>query len=284
MLLSLLHLNIRLLVAFLLLASSNCAGNSVRLQSSPQQEPLENYLQNADAKAVAEAVHQGSKSLTLLRRYSTSTDFRIRQLIMRCVGSIGDNQAADILALGLTDNNINVRLAAADELATKPYPGAAEAILSQLQKSPELIIQEKLALAAGRLSAEKSLSVLKSMSGSADQLGSNVRMALARLGEPKARNAFIQALGNKLPLKRYEALEQLVYVDDARLLLSAKKLLLDKTNALRIGSLRASRYRRVCDQAVDTFVAVLKLVVDFPVDPERNYSAQELNRIKGLVK
>ncbi len=282
MLLSLFSRPVRLMVLCLLLVGSDCRGAPAPLQ--PAAATLENYLRQADPRAVEEAARQGVKALPLLRQQATHEDYRVRQLVLRCVGRIGDQQAADLLATGLADQNVNVRLTAADELAAKPYPGAAAAILQHLKNSPELIVQEKLALAAGRLTAAQALPVLQTLTGSRDQLGLNVRMALARLGEPKARQSLLQNLSSKEPLKRYETLEQLIYVGDARLLLSAKKLLSDRANALRIGSLRATRYRRVCDQAVETFVAVRQLTVNFPVNPERNYSEQELAQVKGVVK
>jgi hypothetical protein len=45
-----------------------------------------------------------------------------------------------------------------------------------------------------------------------------------------------------------------------------------------------SRYRRVCDQAVDSLVFLLRLKLPFEVNSEKLYSASERKTIQDLAK
>lgn len=107
-------------------------------------------------------------------------------------------------------------------------------------------------------------------------------MALARLGDAKARAQLKNDLSSAVPRTRYETLDHLRYVGDLNLIPSVKKLLDDREHARRIGTARHPRFRRVCDQAVDTTVFLLHL--PFPAAPEKIYTDQELARVRELAR
>ena len=54
-------------------------------------------------------------------------------------------------------------------------------------------------------------------------------------------------------------------------------------NAQKIGPKKAPKFRRVCDQAVDTLVALLKLKVPFETNIEKIYSDAEINTVAKMV-
>jgi HEAT repeat protein len=195
---------------------------------------------------------------------------------MRCAGRVGTDAAGDILAAGLMDENFNVQNAAANELARKAYPSAAQTILDRLVAGADDLVREKLALAAGYLSDNRTAEVLKSVETEGGVLASNARMALARLGDIDARQSLMAELNDPLPSKRYEGLEKLIYVDDRGYAPHVKRLLQDKAEAVRIGIVEIPRYRRVCDQAVDTLVALLRPSVSFKVSVEIIYGDEAL--------
>src|SRR5690349_6117476 len=93
---------------------------------------LEEALEAGHYLALDEATRLGAAALPIIRRYAKSENYRSRQMAMRCVGRIGDDQAADLLVAGLVDQNFNVQNAAATELSRKAYPGATIAVLDQL--------------------------------------------------------------------------------------------------------------------------------------------------------
>lgn len=243
---------------------------------------LDELLESANWSAIDEAKGKGSAAIPALRRFASHKNYQTRQIVMTAVGRIGDPQGADILAQGLTDANINVRQAAANELSLKPYPGANEAILVQLIRSPDEMVRESLALAAGYIPGPRAMEILRPMAQESGQLAVNARMALAKLGDGPSRQAIIDATNDPLPRTRYEALAQLRYVGDPALVVHAKKRLSDREPAQRIGVKKAPRYRRVCDQAVDTVVHLMKLKPPFEVNLERIYSEDEIQKTQKL--
>lgn len=244
---------------------------------------LENLLSQGSWQAVDEAQRQGSAALPILRSVLAHEPYVERQIAMKCVGRIADPAGADILAAGLTDTNINVRIAAANELAQKSYPGALDSVLDQLMHSPEELIQEILALAAGHLPSLRTIETLRPLAAGAGDLALNARMALAKLGDPEARASMVADLAAPLPRTRYDTAGQLRYVGDASLAPHVRKLLSDRAEAQPIGLKHAPRYRRVCDQAVDTLVFLRQLKVSFPVNLEQIYSEDQIRQVEQLT-
>jgi HEAT repeat protein len=244
---------------------------------------LDEALLQGHYLAVEEAGRLGPAALPVIRRYVSHENYRSRQMAMRSAGRIGDDRGADILVAGLKDENFNVQNAAATELAKKPYPAATEAILDQLAAGGDEIVREKLALAAGYLPGQRTMDVLKPLAAGSSVLASNAGMALARLDDGEAGKSLAAELNAPLPRERYEALEKLVYVNARSYAPLAKRLLADKAEAMRIGIVEMPRYRRVCDQAVDTLVALLQLKVPFEVGSETVYADDALTTVSRLA-
>ncbi|MEO6002389.1 MAG: HEAT repeat domain-containing protein [Opitutus sp.] len=245
---------------------------------------LENLLAQNNWAAADEAQRQGAAALPLLRSLLGREPYLLRQIAMTCVGRIGDPAGSDILAAGLTDTNINVRIAAANELSQKPYPGALERVLGLLQQNPDDAVRETLALAAGHLPSPQTIEVLRGLVSGTDELAGNARMALAKLGDPAARAAMIADLAAPLPRTRYDTVGQLRYVGDVSLAPHARKILADRAIALAIGAMVTPRYRRVCDQVLDTLVYLLSLKVPFAVDVEQIYTDEQLSQVERLTR
>lgn len=249
-----------------------------------QTNPLNKLLAEANSQAVEEAKQQGKAALPIIRPFLKDKNFQVRQIAVSSAGAIGDPQGADILATGLEDENINVRLAAARELSKKAYPAATETVLAVLKKSPEGIVRELLAVAAGFLPGEKTVAALRPLASGDSVLAEKAMFALAKLGDAAGRKALSSRLSAKLPRTRYEALEALCYVSSSVFATPAKKLLSDKATGLQIGSVRNPRNRRVADQAVDSLVCLLKLQPPFETSPEKIYTDSEIATIKNLIK
>ncbi len=246
---------------------------------------LEFLLEQANWQAVDEARRLGLVCLPTLQKYAAHENYQIRQIALTCATQFADAQTADLLAMALIDANINVRITAANALAEKPYPASlvAGAVLEQLMTSPDEVVREQLALAAGYLPGEKTLEVLSKLLNEEPQLATNARLALTRLGDAESRAQLLEQLNSQLARERYEVIESLQYVNDRTLVGTIKKFLRDTDPALMIGSKRAPRYRRVCDQAVDTIIFLLQLAVDFPHDPERIYLDEERLRVEAVM-
>jgi hypothetical protein len=245
--------------------------------------PISELLASANWAAVEEVRRQGNAALPIIRSFVKDENYRTRQIAVACAGEI-EGQVSDILARGLTDPNVNVRITAANGFARRPYPEALDTLIEQVDKSPDDSVRETLVLALGLLPDERTLTVLKRLLVSGGSLVRSARLALARLGDPEARASLLADLSSPLPRARYDVLKDLIYVRDAELMGYAERLLDDREPAVRVGVVKAPRYRRVCDQAVDTLVAVLKVAVSFEVSEEKIYSHSELTEMKHLVR
>ena len=285
-------IRLQIALAVLVLVSCQRASNSSQAGQSAQKEAshmsatatLDQLLESGNWDAVEEAQRQGALALPTIRTFAQGKNPVARQIAMACAARVGGNDAAAILAAGLTDSDVNVQLTAAKELTGGKFPAASGAILDQLAKGKDDLVREFLALDAGYIPGEKTLAILRPLADAEGGLGENARMALARLGDPRARAVLARNLSSLTPATRYESLDQLRYVGDMDLIPAAKKLVDDAEPARRIGPARRPRFRRVCDQAVDTLTFLLKLTPPFPVAAEKIYSKAELTEFKQLLR
>jgi len=278
----------------LLLAAANCHGiekESGRLHKPAGEETrmsaqaeLERLLAEGDFRAVEAAAAMGDAAAPALRKGAGMPGYRSRQVAMACAGKIGGDAAGEILALGLKDGNVNVRVAAAGQLSVNPPESAKDAVLSTLVRSTETDVREMLAYSAGYFPGERTIAILRSVASGKEVLASNARLALARLGDPAGRDAVLNDLASSDPLVRYDTLGGLRYVNDPSLADRVKPLLLDTKEAQAIGPGGGFRYRRVCDQAADTLVYLLKLKLPFPTDGERIYTEEQLLHVRDLTR
>ncbi len=248
------------------------------------EKELKNMIAQGDWQAVELTRQMGEAAWPAVKEGAKMKDFRSRQIAMVCAGQLGGEAAGKILLAGLADKHINVSLAAAGQLSNNPPLSALHGILNELTACSEENICALLALSAGRLPGEASVQVLLGLVGRDDDAAKNARLALAKLGQPEYLKAHLSKLASQNPHTRYEALAQLVYINDVKLADNAKPLLTDKEAAVTIGNQYKPRYRRVCDQAVDTLIALLKLTPPFATGAERIYTDEELLQIKNLVK
>lgn len=274
------------------LGSCQAAPSVSRVREPAQKESsgmnstatLGSLLESANWDAVDQAQREGPAALSTIRQYARSKNYRTRQISVACAARIGGSEAAEFIAAGLTDSNINVQLQAAKELSSGKFPSAAEVVLEQLSHGEDYLAREFLALAAGYIPGGRTVAVLRPLAQGKGSLATNARMALCRLGDEQALSELTKDLSSSSPRTRYEALDQLRYVGNPKLIPYAKRLLDDKEPALRIGPARHPHFRRVCDQAVDTLVFLLQLRPAFPVAAERIYTDEELRQVRELVQ
>lgn len=245
---------------------------------------LERMITAGDRNAIDLARQLGEAAWPAINRTAKTSEYRSRRIAIQCAGQIGGESAGSVLAAGLSDQNVNVRIAAAKELSVDPPETAKHAVLNVLSTGSETrtSILELLALAAGHLHGERTMQVLRSLAEGNDSVAEHASIALAKLGENQAKQVLISKLSTNVPYTRYEGLGQLRYVNDVSLATHVKPMLADQANAQVIGPERNRRYRRVCDQAVDTLVYLLKLKPSFETAVEKIYSHGELAEIEKL--
>lgn len=245
---------------------------------------LEHLIAQCDWQAVDLAVRLGEAAWPVIEQGARMENFQSRQISMVCAGRLGGETAGTLLLAGLADKHINVSLAAAGQLSRNPPPSALQGILRELAACQEDNICALLALALGHLPDEDSTKTLLDLTGRDDDTAVNARLALAKLGHDEFLAAHLSRFASDDPHTRYEALAQLIYIDHARLAEHAKQLLFDKDVAVTIGTQYAPLYRRVCDQAVDTLAALLKLKLPFVVSAESIYSDSQLSQVSEMAR
>lgn len=244
---------------------------------------LEALLNAGNWSAVEMAQKQGQAALPVVKRAASNPKYQTRQIAMACAGKIREGEAGKILGSGLADSDLNVRLQAANELALNPPADAHQAIVGRLAVEEDERVKEALATAAGFVPGAATVQVLRTVVAGGGPPALPARMALAKLNDGPARQALMAELASPDPFTRYTAIGWLRYIDDKSLAPQARKYLHDKANAQKIGNKHAPKFRRVCDQAVDTLVTLLKLKVPFDTNIEKIYTDAEINTVAKMV-
>ncbi len=242
---------------------------------------MEVAFQSASWDAVKEAGKLGANALPVIEKYSRDENYQKRQIAVASAAAIQSEAAVPIFIAGLDDDNVNVRIAAAKAINENPYPALTDAVLSKIENCNDEVIKESLVLSAGKLPGDKTIEVLKKVNESdSGQVSENAEMALARLGDTEAKSKIVEELSDEIPGIRYQALEKLIYIKDRRLLPYAKRLLGDKTEAIKFGNIKAPKYRRVCDQAVETALFLGGVSASFVTAKDRIYGDREIREVE----
>lgn len=260
----------------------NSPDNEIKLDSKTdnQDNPLKKLISEASWDSINEAKRQGKAALPIIRPFLNDDNYQVRQMAVTSAGAIGNDAASDILASGLRDTNINVRLAAAKELAKQEYPSAAETVLEVIKTTPDDTVRELLVKATGFLPGDKTVATLRPLTKGKNVLADQAIYALAKLGDSSGLSLVSKKLSAALPRTRYETLQNLCYINNSQFVSKATQLLSDKAEAIRVGSVRNPQMRRVADGAVEALVCLLN--PDLPFKPSKNlYTDEEINQVRN---
>jgi len=244
---------------------------------------LEHLLEEGDRQAIELCNQMNQNAWPIISKGASMQKFRSRQISMICAGSLGGEPAVNILITGLADKHINVRLAAAGELSKNPPANSQQALLNEIKQCSNDAICESLVLGIGRIPNDASIEALLELAKENEDMTDSTQLALAKLNHPPARKKLLAKFESKEAYIRYEALSELVYINDPKLASFAKKLTTDIVPTVTIGTPYDEQHRRVCDQAVDTLVTLLKLKPSFQISPETIYSVTQLTEINKLT-
>lgn len=185
----------------------------------------------------------------------------------------------------LKANNINTVLSAITQLENELNLNAsiARTMVEILKTRPDQVIAERLILLLGNYHQKFVFDALVMFEKKSDDAHKKwYSLALAKLGEKDFYNKILAKLKHREAYVRYVALQDLGYVHNRSATKKIAPLLSDMAPAVRVGSVRTNTWRRVCDQAVDTLIALEELTTSFTLSLSRIYSQEELEEVKRL--
>ncbi|HEY3065956.1 MAG TPA: HEAT repeat domain-containing protein [Methylomirabilota bacterium] len=223
----------------------------------------------------------GSAMLPLL----DDPDPEVRELALHVLNVVGGPVARQGFLKALKDRGDTVRSAACRFLHVHATREDVPAILAEVTGSFDEYVREQMGLLVGKLGDANAIPTLeRQLAAEPDAHARHgLSIALARLGERRARQAYLERLRADNPRQRAAALEDLLYIGDRRLVLDVLPLLDDLREAVNVAPSATRYFIRVCDVAVNVLDVLLQHPFSFKVERVRRYSAEELAEAKAVA-
>lgn len=238
---------------------------------------------NYDARETARKL--GKIALpTLLKRFQAESA-RERALVLRCLAEVKGDEAIQVLVRALQDSEPDVRNTALVLLHTTHSPIAIGPLTEMLNQSPHPLIRGEVARILGRMGAKSSLPAIKEQVQKESDAGAAHKMdlAIARMEDGPARIRVVDRLKNPTPAIRYQAIGDLEFVNDPKLITELLPLLKDEAQVVNVGLEQWPVWHRVCDRAVEAVVSLSGKALSFPTG-KRTYSKDEIQQARERIK
>jgi HEAT repeat protein len=250
-------------------------------------EKLKDLILAADEGAVAQAAQLGARALPVLGELLSHKDPNVRNRAVDCAAEIEDAGVPALLAKALDDKSDAVSLNAIRELSEQSRLDLS--LLSPLARhvSHRLPgVRQGVALLLGQFDNQAALAPLTRQIGSEVDTGARqcLRLALARLGDVKAKEEIASGLKNTASETRLQTLQDLEYVNDILLSRRLLPLLDDQSQGYEIGDPDLPEYARVCDEAVNLIGKWHGKAVSIEWDDLKVYSDDELETVRRYLK
>ena len=211
----------------------------------------------------------------------------VRELSLLALERRPEDKAVDLLLKLLVDDDMSVQMAAIGAIAKRPSKGIVPGLKQALSEvDPDMQAEIILALGmCGDASQKEFMQGLlkKAEKDEESELVHNLNMALARLGDLAAQNSFVINLNSNQIEERRDALYDLEYINDPRLLAKSKELLNDTEDATDIGKNPPHVYIRICD----LFVMITNRVLGHPfsfAERGRQFTEEERRIVELYLK
>ncbi len=250
---------------------------------APQQ--VADHVKKKDWSVVDNPGVIGSEAGPALLPLLNDPDPQVRELAVYSLNAAGGNAAREGLFKALHDRTDTVRSAACRFLDQRFTPEDVPALEKELSTNPDEYVRERVALMLGKAGKPAASTALtQQFAVERDEHAKRAQsLALARLGNALGRETVVARLKAEDPGQLAEALDDLVYVNDPKLLPETLPLLNDTRPAKNVGPSHGPFLIRVCDVAVNTIDAVLNHPFSFAVYQTRRYSQPELDSAKAVV-
>lgn len=212
-------------------------------------------------------------------------DREVRELTVHALHQAGGGGAGQALIKALDDADDMVRGAACRFLRYHVNPDHLVHLLPHISRHEDEYVREHVALVIGGLGNVDAIKPLRERFEVEDRAHAKhaMSLALARLGDPVHRQAYVARIEQNDPKGRAEALEDLVYLDDKTLVQYVRPLLDDQRDAKNVGPSHGPYWIRVCDVAINVIDRVLDHPFPFDISGAKQYSAQEIAQAKDSI-
>lgn len=261
------------------------------LKHTTMNKRLDSLLQEADWEAVDVAEQQGSAALDVIERYLSHSDPRVRLLVVDCVVAADGDDAAALLVKALRDDDEQIRANAMNGLKEHLPNGMQGELLAVLREADFWYLRQQIPMALAKMGNSSVRSALQSVyterSPDDVRVQTGYRAALAKLGDPQAREAFAEQLSNARGEEVYRLMELVRYIGEPWLIPSFLPLLEQKEVAKvyrsGLGSSMTIR-RRTCDLAVDAVLDLSDHSFSFEKDRSAQYTDEQIAEVTRYVQ
>ena len=211
----------------------------------------------------------------------------VRELGILALDKRPEAAATDLLMKSLLDEDESVQLASIRALMKRP----AKRMIPELRKilddvdpdvQPEIVLLMGMCDDPGQIEYLQQM-LVKAQSGNQEELSTNCNLALARLGEARARNRIMARFESEYVEDRRDALGDIEYIHDPKLLVPLTSLLNDTVMAMDIGKDPEHVYLRLCDLFVLSANAVLGRPFPF-AERGRAFSEDERRIVASYIE
>jgi HEAT repeat protein len=233
------------------------------------------------AKAAGEPAVAGLVSL--LR----DPDDEVRQIAVYCLDEIGGAEAAAALVSMLDDPDAVIGASAARALHHHPDPRIYRALLRVFDRPDPAILRE-IPLIIARMEPPVGTRELAARNAveAVPEAKEGLVAALAKLGDPKAREDFAQRLRASSGPDRKRLLDLAELIHQPWLLKPLAAVLDDPSPMVRIGidgRPELPDTLRACDIALVLIAEIAEARFTFPVNRATNYTPEQLAEVKAYV-
>ncbi len=252
-------------------------------------DALLQLIRDTDYSAILKAREVRITAVADLQILARDEDAEVRELALRCLIESSNPEIPLILAEALFDEDVQVQAVALKGLHRRPDPSVRPALMQVLYRSEDPYVKQQVALIIGRMGAAAHPDEL-SMHCQTErdpQVREGCMVAMARLGEPAAREAFIERLQASAHRERARFLDYCSYIGAPWVLPPLIPLLDDETPMVRIGVdalPRAVHYLRACDLVVELVVALSGQPFSFAIGGPTHYDHPQREEVRHYLK
>lgn len=239
-----------------------------------------------DALDIVDLAADKSAALPVLGKLTQDADAETREIAYNCVALVPGEQALELMAGALRDENGDIRAFALQTLQVTdnaPILGELESNLG----NEDAVVRGNVALLIGRVDENAASEALRKRLAveQDEQVQRDIKLALARLGDSEMKDLFASQFDVDDSEVHLKAISDLRYIGDPKLAVRALPALDDTGQAHLITDKNqpVPEYARVCDAVVNLVAELYNDPFSFEVDGFKIYSQQEIAQVREFL-